>query len=181
VYVSILLLKSVPSEKSGVMVTADVESGRPGRLSVAVSEGVGGAVAGQTAEELRIDPGRGKTLLLAHATEPLKSVLKAEGGITRVAASGAEAVLSAAELTRLIDLAAVLPQRFPLIQDAQGRPAPADVEFGFTQGRLVLFQIRPFLESTKARQNLFLNRIDEAGRQPGSGTVRLDEPPGRSE
>jgi phosphoenolpyruvate synthase/pyruvate phosphate dikinase len=181
VYASILLLKSVPSEKSGVMVTADVESGRPGRLSVAVSEGVGGAVSGQTAEELRIDPGRGTTLLLAHATEPLKAVLQARGGVVQVPASGAEAVLDAAEISRLIELAAALPQQFPLIQDAQGRPAPADVEFGFAGGRLVLFQIRPFLESAKARQNQFLNRLDEAGKPPGSKTVRLNEIPGRSD
>jgi hypothetical protein len=181
VYVSILLLKSVPSEKSGVMVTADVESGRPGLLSVAVSEGVGGAVSGQTAEELRIDPGRGKTLLLAQATEPLKSDLQAEGGIARVPASGAEAVLRAAEIGQLIDLAAALPQRFPFIQDAQGRPAPADVEFGFVQGRLALFQIRPFLESTRARQSLFLNRLDEAGKQPVSKTIDMNEVPGRSD
>ncbi|MGE5258717.1 MAG: PEP/pyruvate-binding domain-containing protein [Hyphomicrobiales bacterium] len=180
VYVSVLLLKSVPSEKSGVMVTADVEGGRPGRLSVAVSEGVGGAVSGQTAEELRIDPGRGKTLLLAQATEPLKVVLQREGGIARVPASGTEAVLSAAEIGQLIDLAAALPQRFPLIQNAQGRPAPADVEFGFVQSRLVLFQIRPFLESAKARQNIFLNRLDEVGRPAGSRTVKLNEIPGRS-
>jgi len=37
VYVSVLLMKSVPSEKSGVMVTADLESGLPGWLSVAVN------------------------------------------------------------------------------------------------------------------------------------------------
>ena len=180
VYVSILLLKSVPSEKSGVMVTADVESGRPGRLSVAVSEGVGGAVSGQTAEELRIDPVRGKVLLLAQATEPLKSVLQREGGMARVPASGTEAVLSRAEIGHLMELAAVLPQRFPLIRDAQGRPAPADVEFGFVQGRLVLFQVRPFLESTRARQSTFLNRLDEAARPPASRTVELNEIPGRS-
>jgi len=180
VYVSILLLKSVPSEKSGVMVTADVESGRPGRLSVAVSEGVGGAVSGQTAEELRIDPVRGKVLLLAQATEPLKSVLQPGGGMARVPASGTEAVLSRAEIGHLMELAAVMPQRFPLIQDAQGRPAPADVEFGFVQGRLVLFQVRPFLESTRARQSAFLNRLDEAARPPTSRTVDLNEIPGGS-
>jgi hypothetical protein len=180
VYVSILLLKSVPSEKSGVMVTAEVESGRPGRLSVAVSEGIGGAVSGQTAEELRIDPVRGKVLLLAQATEPLKPVLLREGGMARVPASGTEAVLSEAEIGRLIELAALLPQRFPRIQDAQGRPAPADVEFGFVQGRLVLFQVRPFLESARARQNLFLNRLDEAGGRPAANTVKLNEIPGRS-
>ena len=53
VYVSVLLLKSVPVEKSGVLVTADVDTGRPEWLTIAVSEGVGGAVAGQTAEERR--------------------------------------------------------------------------------------------------------------------------------
>jgi hypothetical protein len=180
VYASVLLLKSVPSEKSGVMVTVDVESGRPGRLSVAVSEGVGGAVSGQAAEELRIDPAGRKIRLLAQAAEPLKSVLQRDGGMARVPASGAEAVLSGEEIGRLIDLAAVLPQRFPSIRDAQGRPAPADVEFGFVQGRLVLFQVRPFLESLRARQSLFLNRLDEAARPPAGKTVDLDEIPGRS-
>jgi hypothetical protein len=180
VYVSILLLKSVPSEKSGVMVTADVESGRPGRLSVAVSEGVGGAVSGQTAEELRIDPAGGKVRLLAQATEPLKSVLRSDGGMARVPASGTEALLSGEEIGRLIDLAEVLPRRFPSIRDARGRPAPADVEFGFVQGRLVLFQVRPFLESLRARQSLFLNRLDEAASPPADKTVDLDEIPGRT-
>jgi hypothetical protein len=180
VYASILLLKSVPSEKSGVMVTADIESGRPGRLSVAVSEGVGGAVSGQTAEELRVDPAGRKVRLLAQATEPLKSVLHREGGVARVPASGTDAVLSEAEIGRLIDLATVLPQRFPLIRDGQGRPTPADVEFGFVQGRLVLFQVRPFLESARARQNLFLNHLDKTGSKPVEKTVNLDEIPGRS-
>lgn len=180
VYASILLLKSVPSEKSGVMVTADIESGRPGRLSVAVSEGVGGAVSGQTAEELRVDPAGRKVRLLAQATEPLKSVLQREGGMARVPASGTDAVLSEAEIGRLIDLATVLPQRFPLIRDGQGRSTPADVEFGFVQGRLVLFQVRPFLESARARQNLFLNRLDKTGSKPVEKTVNLDEIPGRS-
>lgn len=100
--------------------------------------------------------------------------------MARVPASGTEAVLSREEIGHLMELAAVLPQRFPLIQDAQGRPAPADVEFGFVQGRLVLFQVRPFLESTRARQSAFLNRLDEAARPPASRTVELNEIPGRS-
>ena len=39
VYTAVLLLKSVPVEKSGVLVTVDVENGDTGRLSVAVNEG----------------------------------------------------------------------------------------------------------------------------------------------
>ena len=47
VYPAVLLLRSVPAEKSGVMVTRDIDSGKDGWLSVAVNEGVGGAVDGQ--------------------------------------------------------------------------------------------------------------------------------------
>ncbi|MDQ3776580.1 MAG: hypothetical protein M3461_20630 [Pseudomonadota bacterium] len=54
------------------------------------------------------------------------------------AASGAEAVLSPNEMQALRELAAGLPERFPPIVDAEGRPAPADIEFGFLKGRLVL-------------------------------------------
>jgi phosphoenolpyruvate synthase/pyruvate phosphate dikinase len=46
VYASVLLLRSVSSEKSGVMVTRDIDTGEKGWLSVAVNEGVGGAVDG---------------------------------------------------------------------------------------------------------------------------------------
>jgi hypothetical protein len=44
--------------------------------------------------------------------------------------------------------------------DDQGQPAPADVEFGFANGELRLFQIRPFLESRQARGSAYLRRMD---------------------
>ncbi len=53
-----------------------------------------------------------------------------------------------------------MPQRFPSIVDDAGNPAPADVEFGFLNGKLQLFQIRPFLESRKARGSSYLNDMD---------------------
>jgi hypothetical protein len=59
-------------------------------------------------------------------------------------------------------LARELPQRFPWLKDDHGHPVPADVEFGFAGGRLYLFQIRPYLESRKAKQNRFLRQLDEA-------------------
>ncbi|MGB5179705.1 MAG: PEP/pyruvate-binding domain-containing protein, partial [Gammaproteobacteria bacterium] len=55
VYPAVLLLQSVPNDKSGVMVTQDIDTGDRDVLSVAVNEGVGGAVDGQSAESLRID------------------------------------------------------------------------------------------------------------------------------
>jgi phosphohistidine swiveling domain-containing protein len=177
VYASVLLMKSVPAEKSGVMVTADIESGKPGWLTVAVNEGVGGAVSGQTAEELRIHESSGNVFLLAHATEPYKRVLLSEGGISKVPASGSEAVLNDAEIRRLIQLAKTVPERFPMLREAHGGPVPADIEFGFYQNRLMLFQIRPFLESAKARQNLLLNSLDNRLSQNHNKIVNLDQIP----
>jgi hypothetical protein len=54
---------------------------------------------------------------------------------------------------------------------------PADIEFGFYQNNLVLFQIRPFLESSRARQSLFLNRLDQKLIDKQSLSVDLDQVP----
>ena len=177
VYASVLLMKSVAAEKSGVLVTADIENGQPGWLTVALNEGVGGAVSGQTAEELKINMQNGAIRLLAHATDPYKRVLLDEGGVSKIAASGTPALLSQAEIRHLMDFARTVPKRFPKLQDGQGRPVPADIEFGFYQNRLMLFQIRPFLESTRARQNLFLNNLDSRLQQYHTQIVDLDDIP----
>ncbi len=161
VYASVLLLKSVPADKSGVMVTADIDTGQPGWLTIAVNEGVGGAVSGQTAEELRVNLESGQVRLMAHAAEPSKRIILSEGGMTKIAASGTEAVLNRKEIDLLIDFAGSVPDRFPRFKDTAGQPVPADIEFGFYQNKLVLFQIRPFLESSRARQNLYLNGLDQ--------------------
>ncbi|MGB5749278.1 MAG: PEP/pyruvate-binding domain-containing protein, partial [Desulfobacterales bacterium] len=161
VYASVLLLKSVPADKSGVMVTADIDTGQPGWLTIAVNEGVGGAVSGQTAEELRVNLKSGQVRLMAHAAEPSKRIILSEGGMAKIAASGTEAVLSPKDIDLLIDFAGSVPDRFPRFKDTAGQPVPADIEFGFYQNKLVLFQIRPFLESSRARQNLYLNGLDQ--------------------
>jgi hypothetical protein len=177
VYASVLLMKSVPAEKSGVLVTADIDSGQPGWLTIAVSEGVGGAVSGQTAEELRINIQNGNVRLMAHATEPYKRVLLREGGIAKVRASGSEAVLNETEIKLLMEFASTAPRRFPSLRESNGRPVPADIEFGFYQNRLMLFQIRPFLESIRARQNLLLNGLDNRLIQNHRKVVDLNEIP----
>ena len=179
VYASVLLMESVPAEKSGVLVTADIESGQPGWLTVAVNEGVGGAVSGQTAEELKINMQNGSIRLLAQATDPYKRVLLSAGGVSKVSASGTPVLLSEAEIRHLIDFARTVAERFPRLQDAQGQPVPADIEFGFYQNRLMLFQIRPFLESIRAQQNLFLNNLDGRLQQNHPKRVNLDEIPAK--
>jgi phosphoenolpyruvate synthase/pyruvate phosphate dikinase len=177
VYASVLLLNSIPADKSGVMVTADVDTGQPGWLTIAVNEGVGGAVSGQRAEELRIHLADGDVQLLSQATEPYKRVILKEGGMSKIPVDGGEAVLSPKEIQQLIKFAGSVPDRFPMLQNTQGQVVPADIEFGFYNDRLVLFQIRPFLESSRARQNLFLNRLDQRLKEKQTMIVDLDRVP----
>ncbi len=177
VYPAILLLLSVDVDKSGVMVTRDVDSGNTAWLSVAVNEGVGGAVDGQAAESLRIHMDTGEVRRLARATAPWRRRIDPAGGVTKVPASGADTVLEGAEIDQLIALARVLPERVPGIVDADGRPAPADVEFGFLDGQLKLFQIRPFLESARARGNAYLTSLDAGLVDLDAANIAMNEVP----
>ena len=177
VYASVLLLRSVPSEKSGVMVTRDIDTGEEGWLSVAVNEGVGGAVDGQAAESLRINVKTGDVRMLAQATATWRRVLKPEGGVDKELVAGADPVLNADEIDQLIRLAQDLPRRWPYILDTDGNPIQADIEFGFSKSKLQLFQIRPFLESIQARSNDYLNSLDQDMSSQLDRTVKLEDKP----
>ncbi|MCD6527372.1 MAG: hypothetical protein J7K75_10315 [Desulfuromonas sp.] len=181
-YASVLLMKSVPVAKSGVLVTQDIFSGRRDHYTVAINEGIGGAVAGQRAEELLLDAAGGddggNIQLLTQASEPMKRMLADTGGITKVAASGADAVLSEDEARILVEMGRSLPQRFAGLRDGQdGRDGSqaADIEFGFVDGRFVLFQIRPFVESGWARDSRFLAELDGELGQHADQVISLDQ------
>lgn len=165
VYVSVLLQRSVPVDKSGVMVTLDLTSGRTDAFTVAANEGIGGAVAGQVAEELLIGA-EGGVRLLSEASAATRRVVGAGGGLETRPASGGP-VLNADEIEQLRQLGRALPKRFPQ-RDERGEIVPADIEFGFVGGRLALFQIRPYLQSRAARRDQFLLELDAPLRnQPG--------------
>jgi hypothetical protein len=177
VYPAVLLLETVPSEKSGVLVTQSLESGDRGVLSVAVNEGTGGAVEGQAAESLRIDTRDGRVHVLATATAPWRYAPRPEGGVAKLRASGNETLLQPDEIRQLIQFSKELPSRFPPIVDDAGQAVAADVEFAFVGGKLQLLQIRPFLESRRARASAYLLRMDDAVRAAFGNTVRLREVP----
>ena len=101
--------------------------------------------------------------------------------MTKIAASSAEAVLNRKEIDLLIDFAGSVPDRFPRFKDAAGQPVPADIEFGFHQNKLVLFQIRPFLESSRARQNLYLNGLDQNLLAKQNTRIDLDGVPAKED
>lgn len=178
VFPAIVVQRAMPSEKSGVMVTTDVTGGGMDFATVAVNEGVGGAVDGQASESLLVDLRTGESRFLAQATAPTRAVLANSGGVSRVPASGTVAVLRPAETSQLVRLARSLPVRFPSISNEDGTPMPADVEFAFMKGKLVLLQIRPFVESDRARSASYLQQLDSGLRERGSQPVNLRGVPG---
>jgi hypothetical protein len=180
VFPAVVVQKSFPSEKSGVMVTADVDSGRMGWLSVAVSEGVGGAVEGQAAESLLVNAETGLVRLLAQATAPTRAVLSPLGGLVREPASGTHELLRPDEIAQLIALSREVPNRFAALRDAQGRALPADIEFAFRGGRLTLLQIRPFVESKSAQRSQYLLGLDARLGERGATVVLRDLVPPES-
>lgn len=176
VFPSVLLLRSVGVDKSGVMLTMDPETGKRGVLSIAVNFGIGGAVQGQQAEELRIDRMTGEVRVLNDATSPVKRVLGAGGGLVKVAVPADGDVLDAGEIRQLVEIADVAEGRLPQ-RDAKGKQGAADIEFGFLKGQRVLFQIRPFLRDESSRQHNFLLSLDRDVVLTGS--LSMLDPPGR--
>jgi hypothetical protein len=178
VYTSILLLESVASDKSGVLVTQDIDTGDRNVISVAVNEGLGGAVDGQAAESLRIPLDGSPVRVLATATAPWRRVPDPAGGLEFLPASGSDTVLKPGEIAQLIDFAQNLPKKFPPITDDEGNPAPADVEFGFLDGDLRLFQLRPFLDSKTARGTGYLQQMESRAADTSDVRVELNGVPG---
>lgn len=177
VYVSVLLHRTVASDKSGVMVTVDPETGDSGTLFVSANEGAGGAVDGQSAESLRVRLADGQIDLVASATEPTRRVTLAGGGLREVPANGDDVLLTQAEVGQLMVLAQGIPARYPQLRDDAGRPAPADVEFAFADGQLYLLQIRPYLQSVQAQRNALLRSLDADLAAARETAVALDEAP----
>ena len=94
--------------------------------------------------------------------------------------SDSDRVLGTSEVETLIALARELPDRFPEIVNDAGEAAPADIEFGFLDSRLALFQIRPFLESRRARSSTYLATLDAGLRDTAGITVDLRATPGKA-
>jgi hypothetical protein len=177
VYAAVLLHKTAPADKSGVMITADISSNDPGIYTIATNEGVGGGVEGQAAETLKVDPHSGESTLLASATETYKTILPAQGGVARAVASGDPELLTQNEIKQLITFGLSLPERYPGLLDAEGNAAPADIEFAFVNGKLYLLQIRPFLQSQRAQQNRVLLDLDEQLQRNSDQLVELSTKP----
>lgn len=169
---SIVILESIPSEKSGVLVTADIETGDPNKMLIATSEGVGGAVDGTPAETL-LWSSDGVELITMFKS-PYRRLLQPGGGSKVVPSTGNAYVLSEDELDDLVEAAEEIRDELEPARDPAGRPMPWDIEFGFADGHLWLFQTRPFVGNEELANMPALAALD--GKKPGAGdSISLEE------
>ena len=172
VYTSVLLMKSVPSEKSGVLVTTDLV-GRGSGITVAMSWGVGGAVDGDDAEALVIDED-GSVRLIGEAKAPYQRRLRPAGGVEWVPAAAGR-VLSEDEIAAVVQLAGEVRERLAPAAGPDGHPLPWDVELGFVAGQPKLFQIRPLVERGQVLADRLVG-MSVTTTQAAAPSVRLDAP-----
>jgi len=159
VYPSILILKSVPSEKSGVMITTGISTQNPKDVTISFNRGIGGAVEGQAAETYLLRANQTETLLSPSRTS-LYSQLNPEGGLQKIITSLNIPVLSDKEKQEIRHLADDIHAKTRLFKRYHLYP-PYDVEMGFYNDTLWLFQLRPFVENKKSQTSLYLNALDQ--------------------
>jgi len=167
---SVVILESVPSEKSGVLVTGDIYDGLPGKMTIATSEGVGGAVDGTSAETLLWSPAGVEIVTLFKS--PWRNQLQPGGGSAVVPASGSATVLQPAEIDQLVAAGRAITEKFEPTKDPAGRLRPWDIEFGFVKGKLWLFQCRPFIGNDSLKNVPALAALE--GRPAASPTSVLN-------
>ena len=175
VYPSVVLLRTVPSDKSGVIGTVNLETGDTNDITVNVSEGISAVVDGGVAESLLLKP-NGEVRLLAQARGTYRKVALPGGGLENRPTSGSDFVLTPDEIRQVREMVAEVKARYPVAKSSAGEPLPWDIEFGFEKGQLRLFQIRPLVRYQQM-ETLGVLRSLEAGPEP-RGTVALDQPPG---
>jgi hypothetical protein len=171
---SVVILESVPSEKSGVLVSADIDTGESGKMLIATSEGVGGAVDGTPAETLLWSPD-GIELQRVFRS-PWRKMLKSGGGSEVVPSTGRDHVLEDNELKALVAAVQTIEKKLEPARDANGKPRPWDIEYGFADGKLWLFQVRPFVGNEELKNipcRTGLASACRTGRRHTAGPGRL--------
>ncbi len=157
VYPSILVIPSVDVDASGVMITKGIINEAADDLTVAFSRGAGGAVDGQVAETWLLVKG-GPNILLSPAREPFARRLPADGGSYKEALTFNTPILQNGSISALRKIAHEIKDKFPF---AAGSEAVIhDIELGFKDGHLWLFQVRPFVENKNALGSLYLQSIN---------------------
>ncbi|MFD1314995.1 PEP/pyruvate-binding domain-containing protein [Namhaeicola litoreus] len=156
VFPSILVIPGVNVDYSGVVITTGINKGGKDDLTVAFSRGAGGAVDGQSAETRLVT--KAENELLSPSREPSYVYLSKKGGSEKRFTSFDKPILNEnniQSIRRIVDeVRTKVPERTD--PDYQGA---YDMEMGFENDKLWLFQIRPFVENKKAKSSGYLDSI----------------------
>jgi len=154
VYPSIVVIPGVDNDCSGVMITKGVSSGRTDEITVAMSRGVGGAVEGQLAETWAIQK-NGAHELIAPSRELYYNSLNPQGGTRVKGASLDGPILDQGRIAKINAFSKELISTM----ESRGIEGPYDVELGFKDNKIWLFQVRPFVENKGALSSEYLQTI----------------------
>lgn len=157
VFPSILVIPTVDVDYSGVLITKGISSGNENDLTIAFSRGAGGAVDGQAAEQYLIRENGGYQLL-APAREAYHNTLPKTGGTGKKQVTFETAVLNEGNIKEIRHFAKTIRKTLPEATKSDYQGA-YDVELGFQDNKLWLFQIRPFVENKKALSSGYLESI----------------------
>lgn len=174
VYPSVVIMRAVNGDKSGVIATMNLETGASDESTVNVSEGVSAVVDGGVAESLLLKPD-GTVKLLQQCRATYRKVCDPNGGLAFLPPIGDDHVLTDAEIVKVRALIEEVKQKYPSETAPDGKPIPWDIEFGFENGELRLFQIRPLARYREIEVLRGLSRLE--GNVAPSGAVRLAERP----
>ncbi len=157
VFPSILVIPSVDVEYSGVMVTKGIQNDNPEDITIAFSRGAGGAVDGQAAESFLLRA-NGGTTLISPAREPYCNTLPVTGGTGKQMLTFERPVLKTKNLKALREMAAQIKAKMATAENVESK-GPWDIELGFKEDKIWLFQVRPFVENKNALANDYLRSI----------------------
>lgn len=157
VYPSLLVIPGVNVDYSGVVITQNVSNGRLDEITAAFSRGVGGAVDGQRAETYTIFP-TGHIAMLSPAREVNYLYLPTTGGTNKGVDPLANPLLNLRNLTSIKNLSDFVEANYP--REEGSKPITYDMEMGFKDDHLWLFQVRPFVENKQAAASGYLQSIN---------------------
>ncbi|MBU1343181.1 MAG: PEP/pyruvate-binding domain-containing protein [Proteobacteria bacterium] len=171
VFPSILLLPSVNVDKSGVVITHGIVSNSPLDITAAFNRGAGGAVEGQAAETYLLTES-GPDILMYPARQTACTRLPATGGIEKQFLTFDQPILTREDRRQIRDLVKTVRRVLPGTPGIEGQ-GPFDIELGFINGSMRLFQARPFVENKRAGSLNYLLELDQGG--SGPGTISMDQ------
>ena len=154
VFPSILIIPSVNADCSGVIITKNVITGNSDGITMAFNKGVGGAVEGQMSETWLVS--NGINHLVSVAREPEKTSLPNTGGVEKKYVTFDQPVLTDVDLNQLKSLTESAVNKLSTSAGIE-KNVPFDMELGIKDGKIWLFQVRPFVENKSANATDYLS------------------------